>query len=100
MYIRNYTKGDVYRRIALDYFPVSLALSESESYIAVGTKDGSILFITRIGDHNSSGVQTAFNLDIFGGHYDITKCLSFSNDERRLYSASYNEIFVWNVKQD
>ena len=75
----------------MNYFPSSIALSDRENYIAIGTKEGFILFITRI--DNSTG----YNLDIYGGHYDFVKTLCFNNNGQRLFSASHSELLVWNI---
>jgi hypothetical protein len=91
LYIRNYNTNEVYRRIPLNYFPSAISISEKENYIAVGTREGLILFITRI----DNSVNAGYNLDTFSGHYDFVKCLKF--DGNRLLSSSYSELFVWNI---
>jgi WD40 repeat protein len=92
--VRNYTSNQVFRRIPLNYFPSCIALSERENYLAIGTKEGLVLFITRI--DNSTG----YNLDIYGGHYDYVRSLTFNNgvtNGLRLFSSSHSELLVWNI---
>lgn len=94
LYIRNYSKNEVYRRIPLGYFPSIITLSSStEKYIAIGTKENKILFITRIEESIAAG----FNLDVFSGHFDYVKSLCFNNDSTKLLSSSYSELLVWNI---
>jgi WD40 repeat protein len=94
LYIRNYKSNEIYRRIPLNYFPICINLSEnSEKYIAIGTKEKKILFITRI----ENSINAGFNLDIFSGHYDVVKSVCFSKDNSKLFSTSYSEVFVWNI---
>jgi len=92
--MRNYTRNEVFKRIPLNYFPASIALSPSENYIAIGTKEGFILYITKVDNTINSG----FNLDIFSGHFDYVKALSFDNDCEKLISSSYSEVIVWKIK--
>ena len=79
--------------IPLNYFPYSMALSDHEKYIAVGTKEGLLLFITR-GEEN---YNSCFNLDLFKGHYDSIDCVTFSHDTKKVFSTSKNEILVWDI---
>ena len=94
LYIRNFNKNEIFRRIPLNYFPTCLSISNNENYIAIGTKEGLLLFITRI----EMNLNTGFNLDIFSGHYDFVKTLSFSFDSKKCFSGSYSEMIVWNIK--
>ena len=57
LFVRNYTKREIIKMIPLNYFPYALALSDQEKYIAVGTKEGLILFITR-GEENYNTRRT------------------------------------------
>ena len=93
LFVRNYIKKDIIKLIPLNYFPCSLALSDQEKYIAVGTKEGLLLFITR-GEEN---YNSCFNLDIFKGHYDTVDSIKFSHDSKKLFSTSQNEIFIWDI---
>lgn len=92
--MRNYTRNEVFKRIPLNYFPTSLSLSLNENYYAIGTKEGLILFITKIDNSANSG----FNLDIFPGHYDYVKSLTFNSESDKLISSSFSEILVWKIK--
>jgi WD40 repeat protein len=93
LFVRNFNKREIIKMIPLNYFPFSLALSDQEKYIAVGTKEGLILFITR-GEEN---YNSCFNLDIFKGHFDGVDAIKFSHDTKKLFSTSQNEIFVWEI---
>ena len=93
LFVRNYTKREIIKMIPLNYFPYALALSDQEKYIAVGTKEGLILFITR-GEEN---YNSCFNLDIFKGHYDGIDAIKFSHDTKKVFSTSKNELFVWEI---
>ena len=93
LFIRNFVKRDIIKLIPLNYFPSSLALSDQERYIAVGTKEGLLLFITR-GEEN---YNSCFNLDIFKGHYDSVNSIKFSHDTKKVFSTSKNELFVWDI---
>ena len=93
LFVRNYVKRDIIKLIPLNYFPSSLALSDQERYIAVGTKEGLLLFITR-GEEN---YNSCFNLDIFKGHYDTIDSIKFSHDTKKVFSTSKNELFVWDI---
>ena len=93
LFIRNFVKRDIIKLIPLNYFPSSLALSDQERYIAVGTKEGLLLFITR-GEEN---YNSCFNLDIFKGHYDTVDSIKFSHDTKKVFSTSKNELFVWDI---
>jgi WD40 repeat protein len=93
LFVRNYVKRDIIKLIPLNYFPSSLALSDQEKYIAVGTKEGLLLFITR-GEEN---YNSCFNLDIFKGHYDGVDAIKFSHDTKKIFSTSQNELFVWEI---
>jgi WD40 repeat protein len=94
LWIRNYQKNEVMKCIPLNYFPFSLNISDDEHFIAIGSKEGLILFVTRTDESYVSG----FNLDIFKGHYDSVDYLKFSHNNRYLFSSSYSEIFVWEIK--
>ena len=93
LFIRNFVKKDIIKLIPLNYFPSALALSDQERYIAVGTKEGLLLFITR-GEEN---YNSCFNLDIFNGHYDCVDSIKFSHDTKKVFSTSKNELFIWDI---
>ena len=93
LFIRNFVKKDIIKLIPLNYFPSALALSDQERYIAVGTKEGLLLFITR-GEEN---YNSCFNLDIFKGHYDCVDSIKFSHDTKKVFSTSKNELFIWDI---
>lgn len=93
LFVRNFVKKDIIKLIPLNYFPSALALSDQEKYIAVGTKEGLFLFITR-GEEN---YNSCFNLDIFKGHYDAIDSITFSHDSKKVFSTSRNELFIWEI---
>jgi len=83
----------VFRKIALNSFPCSLAISFNEKYTAIGTKDGKILFISRL----ENSINSGYNLDIFKGHHDFVKDIKFNSKSDKIYSSSYNELFSWEI---
>jgi WD40 repeat protein len=93
LFVRNFIKKEIIKLIPLNYFPYTLALSDTEKYIAVGTKEGLILFITR----GEETYNSCFNLDIFKGHYNFVECIKFSHNTKKLFSTSKNEIFIWDI---
>ena len=93
LFVRNIVKKDIIKLIPLNYFPYSLALSDEEKYICVGTKEGLILFLTR-GEEN---YNSCFNLDIFKGHFDTVDSIKFSHDRTKVFSTSKNELFIWEI---
>ena len=95
LFIRNFVKKEIIKLIPLNYFPFSLALSDSEKYISIGTKEGLVLFITKGGDN----YNCSFNLEVFKGHYDTVDFVKFSHDNKKLFSSCQNELFVWEINQ-
>ena len=95
LYIRNFEKNENIKIVPLNYFPYSLDVSDNEKHICVGTKDGLLLYITK----NEVSYKGGFNLDIFEGHYDNVDTVKFSHDSLKLFTTSFNEILVWNVKE-
>jgi hypothetical protein len=93
LYIRNYAKNEVFRRIPLNYFPVSISISDCEKYTVLGTKEGLVLFITRLENTINSG----YNLDVFSGHYDYVKAVKFNHATSQLYTSSQSEVIVWDI---
>lgn len=93
LFLRNYSNKEIYRRIPLNYFPLSISLSVGENYMAIGTKEGIVLFITRI-DNN---INTGFNLDVFKGHYSGIKSLAITEEKNQLITSSNSEIIVWTI---
>jgi len=92
--MRNYRKNEVFKRIPINHFPSCLAVSPNENYISIGTKEGLILFITKL----DNSINSSFNLDIFPGHFDYVKFLTFNNECDKIISSSYSEIIVWKIK--
>lgn len=93
LYIRNYIRNEIIKSIPLNYFPYALDVSEDEKYIAIGTKEGLVLFITRKDNTYASG----FNLDIFNGHYDHIETIKFNKDSSKVLTSSYSELLVWTI---
>ena len=93
LFIRNFNTKEIFRRIPLNYFPFSISLSFDEKYMAIGTKEGAVLFITRL----ENNINTGYNLDIFNGHYSGIKSLSFTKEDTNLVSASNSEMIVWEL---
>lgn len=93
LFLRNYNTKEIYRRIPLNYFPLSIAFSVKEEYISIGTKEGVVLFITR----NDDDINSGFNLDTFKGHFSGIKSVSISTDSNQVISSSHSEIMVWGI---
>jgi hypothetical protein len=83
----------MFKRIALNYFPSTIAISENENYISLGTKEGIILFITR----KENSLQSGFNLDIFPGHFDSVQSVKFNFNNNMLFSSSHSELLIWDI---
>jgi hypothetical protein len=79
----------------LTYFPSSISLSEDEKHLAIGTKEGAILLMTRL----ENSLQSGFNLDTFSGHFDYVKSLNFNFAGNFLFSCSHSEVIVWNINE-
>jgi hypothetical protein len=77
----------------LNFFPTAIAFNEEEKYLGIGTKEGLILFLTRIDNSPNSG----YNLDIFHSHFDHVKSILFNRSSTKLFSSSFSEIVVWDI---
>uniref|UniRef100_A0A8D2JFH7 WD repeat-containing protein 90 n=1 Tax=Varanus komodoensis TaxID=61221 RepID=A0A8D2JFH7_VARKO len=78
----------VVEKIPLPYFASSLSLSPAACAIAVGFSER----VLRLIDH---AVKTGQD---YVGHDDAVCLCRFTPSGKRLFTASYNEIFVWEVQ--
>ncbi|KAJ6659778.1 hypothetical protein lerEdw1_018494 [Lerista edwardsae] len=74
--------------IPLPYFATSLSLSPAASIVAVGFNERLLRLID----------QAAKTEQDFTGHDDAVGLSRFTPSGRRLFTASYNEILVWEVQ--
>lgn len=76
------------RSMDLSELPICMSISNSCDLIGFGTKDR----LLQIKDHKKSTFQD------FIQHSDSISSVCFSNDGKRFFSTSFNEIFIWDVK--
>ena len=92
--VRDFVRKKNINIIGLNFFPYSLDINDNGSYIAIGTKEGIIIFV-------SEGEEKYFNNScdqvFYRGHYDIVYSLKFSHDSNKLFTSTKNEIFVWDI---
>ena len=81
-------KKQVIRVMSLSEWPLCLSISNNCNLIAFGTKSR----LLQLKDYNQSTFQD------YVQHSDDVSSVCFSNDGKRLFSASFNEIFIWDIK--
>ncbi|XP_053132997.1 WD repeat-containing protein 90-like isoform X1 [Hemicordylus capensis] len=79
---------EVVEKIPLPYFATSLSLSPAACVLAVGFNEHLLRLIDR----------TAKTEQDYAGHDDAVGLCRFTPSGRRLFTASYNEILVWEVQ--
>ena len=95
LFIRNFMEKQTIQIISLNYSPVSLNISENGNLIAIGTKEGVIIFIN-VGEKK---YYNNYNLnEIYEGHCESVKDVYFSHNSKHLFTSSKNELFVWEIK--
>ena len=82
------TKKQVTRTMSLSEWPLCMSITNSCDLIAFGTKSR----LLQLKDYNKATFQD------YTQHSDSVLSVCFSNDGKRLFSTSFNEIFVWDVK--
>ena len=96
LFIRNYMEKQTVQIIALKYSPVSLNINESGNLIAIGTKEGVIIFIN-VGEKK---YYNNYNLnEIYEAHCETVKSVYFTHDSKKLITSSKNELYVWEIKK-
>jgi hypothetical protein len=83
----DFNKKEVIRSMDLSEWPDCMAISPNLSIIAFGTNSR----LLQIKDFNQSNFQDYMQ------HSDSVGSVCFSNDGRKLFSTSYNEIFIWDI---
>ena len=82
------SKKQVIRTMSLSEWPLCMAISSACNLIAFGTKSR----LLQLKDYNQASFQD------YTQHSDSVSSVCFSSDGKHLYSASYNEIFIWDIK--
>ena len=77
----------ILRNLSISEWPECIAISPKCHLIAMGTKTR----LLQLKDYNEGSFQD------YSQHSDTISTVCFSNDGKRLFSASYNEIFIWTV---
>lgn len=89
MLVYDFVKKQVVRTISLSEWPECWTMAPNRpSLLALGTKTR----LVQIKELKSGAFQD------FALHSDKVSSLCFSSDGKRLFSASFNEIFIWDVK--
>ena len=81
--------------IELGYFPYSINLNDNGRLIAIGTKEGIIIFFYEDEETYFSNNNKPL---LYRGHYDLVSSVKFSHDSTKLFTSSKNEILIWNIK--
>lgn len=86
--IYDFVKKQIYRTISLTEWPECWAVSAAKtSVLALGTKSR----LLQIKDIKSGAFQD------FALHADKVTSVCFSRDGKKLFTSSFNEIFIWDV---
>ena len=93
--IRNFMNKTNINIINLNYFPYSMSINDNGQFMAIGTKEGKILFIEF---EKNELFNDNYELVTYNAHYDKVQCLKFSHDSKELISSSKNEILISNIK--
>ena len=92
--VRNFVKKINMKIIGINYLPYCININENGKFIAIGTKEGIIIFL-------SGGEEQMYNIYcepiLYKGHYDLIHSVKFSNDSTKLYTSCKNEIIVWDI---
>ena len=72
-----------------------LKVNDNGQFMAIGTKEGKILFIEF---EKNELFNDNYELVTYNSHYDKVQCLIFSHDSKELISSSKNEILISNIK--
>lgn len=87
VFFYNFLKKELVRKMELSEFAECLAISPKQNILAFGTKTR----LLQIKDFNHGTFQD------YSQHSDTVSSVCFSNDGKKLFSSSFNEIFIWNV---
>jgi WD40 repeat protein len=81
------SKKQISRSMSLSEWPECMSISPNCNLIAFGTKSR----LLQIKDYNQSTFQD------YAQHSDSVSSVCFSGDGKRMFSTSFNEIFIWDV---
>ena len=93
--IRNFIKKSNINIINLNCFPYCMSINDNGHFMAIGTKEGIILF-TEI-EEKDYFTNEQYEFVKYYVHYDKVQCLRFSHDSKELISSSKNEIIISNI---
>ena len=93
--IRDFLRKININIIELGYFPYSINLNDNGRLIAIGTKEGIIIFFYEDEETYFSNNNKPL---LYRGHYDLVSSVKFSHDSTKLFTSSKNEILIWNIK--
>jgi WD40 repeat protein len=85
--IYNFIRKQIVRSMSLTEWPESLSIAPHSNLIAYGTSSR----LLQIKDYNQATFQD------YAEHSDTVSSVCFSSDGKRLFSAAFNEIFIWDV---
>ncbi|RNA21555.1 WD repeat-containing 90 [Brachionus plicatilis] len=83
----NFIKKELVRKMELSEWASCLSVSPKRNLFAIGTKTR----LLQIKDYNHGTFQD------YSQHSDTVSSVCFSCDGKKLFSSSFNEIFIWNV---
>ena len=85
--VYNFVKKQIVRTMDLSEWPQCMCLSNKLHLMAFGTKSR----LLQLKDYSQSSFQD------YSHHSDTVSSVCFSNDDKKLISTAYNEIFIWDV---
>lgn len=85
--IYNFVRKQLVRSMNLTEWPESLNIAPHSNLIAYGTSSR----LLQIKDYSQATFQD------YAEHSDTVSSVCFSNDGKQLFSAAFNEIFIWDV---
>lgn len=83
----NFIKKQIVRTMELTEYPQCVSKSPRSNLIAFGTKSR----LLQLKDYNRATFQD------YAQHSDSVSSVCFSNDCKRLFTAAFNEIFIWDI---
>lgn len=83
----NIKSKKVLRTLSLNEWPECMVISPKCNLIAFGTNTR----LLQLKDYNEGSFQD------YSQHSDTVSTICFSSDGKRLFTAAFNEIFIWNV---
>ena len=92
---RNFINKTNMKIINLNYFPFFMDASDNGKYMAIGTKEGIIMFID-IEEKNYYNNEN-YIPNFYSVHYNKVNYVKFSHDSKKLFSSSRSEIIVSNI---